>query len=68
MSHRNARLKTDALVHHGRHFGRTVQMFGNLNNLIREGVLREEQMQAHKLDLDDLEEEYESFFLGGCEG
>lgn len=50
-------LKTDALVHHGRHFGRTVQMFGNLNNLIREGVLQEEQMQAHHLELEDLEEQ-----------
>ncbi|KAJ3518244.1 hypothetical protein NMY22_g13777 [Coprinellus aureogranulatus] len=49
-------LKTDSLVHHGRHFGRTVQMFGNINNLIHEGVLQEIQLQAHDLELEDLPE------------
>ncbi|TEB15754.1 hypothetical protein FA13DRAFT_1759170 [Coprinellus micaceus] len=50
-------MKTDTLVHHGRHFGRTLQMFGNLNNLVREGVLQEERMQAHNIGFEDLPEE-----------
>ncbi|TEB18853.1 hypothetical protein FA13DRAFT_1719410 [Coprinellus micaceus] len=47
---------SDALVHHGRHFGRTVQLFSNFNNLLREGILQEERMQAHDLDIDELQD------------
>ncbi|TEB29735.1 hypothetical protein FA13DRAFT_1631768 [Coprinellus micaceus] len=50
-------MKTDALVHHGRHFGRTVQLFSNFNNLLREGILQEERMQAHDLDIDELQDQ-----------
>ncbi|TEB32503.1 hypothetical protein FA13DRAFT_1628327 [Coprinellus micaceus] len=47
----------DALVHHGHHFGRTIQLFSNFSNLLREGILQEQRLQAHNLDLGDLPEE-----------
>lgn len=47
----------DALVHHGRHFGRTIQLFCNFSNLLREGMLQEQRLQTHNLDLEDLPEQ-----------
>ncbi|TEB08775.1 hypothetical protein FA13DRAFT_1647227, partial [Coprinellus micaceus] len=47
---------TDRLVHHGRHFGRTIRAFVNFHTLIGEGVLREEQLAARGATVDDLEE------------
>jgi hypothetical protein len=35
-----SRAATDPLVHHGRHFGRTVHTFCNINTLIANGLLR----------------------------
>ncbi|KAH6885583.1 hypothetical protein BKA70DRAFT_1444974 [Coprinopsis sp. MPI-PUGE-AT-0042] len=44
--------RTDPLVHHGRHFGRTVRAFCRIQALIREGLAI-----AVQLDLEDLPEE-----------
>ncbi|TEB29001.1 hypothetical protein FA13DRAFT_1632472 [Coprinellus micaceus] len=48
--------KQDSLVHHGRHFGRTVRTFTNFHVLLREGVLREEQMSINEAEIEELDE------------
>jgi hypothetical protein len=50
------RVKTDRLVHYGRHYGRTVRAFVNFQSLISEGVLREEQLAANKATIDELDD------------
>ncbi|TEB09007.1 hypothetical protein FA13DRAFT_1760001 [Coprinellus micaceus] len=47
---------SEDLVHHGRHFGRTIRAFVNFHTLIGEGVLREEQLAARvsRLNTNDL--------------
>ena len=36
----NSRCTTDPLVHHGRHFGRTIHALCNIHTLINNGILR----------------------------
>jgi hypothetical protein len=40
MTARGASRITDPLVHHGRHFGRTIHALCNLDALIKNGLLR----------------------------
>ncbi|KAH6869378.1 hypothetical protein BKA70DRAFT_1379688 [Coprinopsis sp. MPI-PUGE-AT-0042] len=47
--------RTDPLVHHGRHFGRTVQAFCRVQTLIKNGMLRTFQMEVtQELSEDEL--------------
>lgn len=48
------RMKTDPLVSHGRHFGRTIQAFCKVYTLLREGLSREIQMELGRLTEDEL--------------
>ncbi|KAH6918194.1 hypothetical protein BKA70DRAFT_1088146 [Coprinopsis sp. MPI-PUGE-AT-0042] len=40
------RCRTDPLVHHGRHFGRTIQAFCRIQTLIKNGMLRSFQLEV----------------------
>ncbi|KAH6907818.1 hypothetical protein BKA70DRAFT_1104343, partial [Coprinopsis sp. MPI-PUGE-AT-0042] len=44
----------DPLVHHGRHFGRTIQAFCRVQTLIKNGLSRSIQMTFGRLDEDQL--------------
>ncbi|KAH6911947.1 hypothetical protein BKA70DRAFT_1370418 [Coprinopsis sp. MPI-PUGE-AT-0042] len=47
--------RTDPLVHHGRHFGRTIQAFCCVQTLIKNGMIRKFQIEVtHELAEEDL--------------
>ncbi|KAH6901450.1 hypothetical protein BKA70DRAFT_1374803 [Coprinopsis sp. MPI-PUGE-AT-0042] len=46
--------RTDPLVHHGRHFGRTIQAFCKVQTLIKNGLSRSIQLKFGRLCIDDL--------------
>lgn len=46
--------RTDPLVGHGRHFGRTIRTFCRIHTLISNGVSRTMQLELGRLGEDDL--------------
>ncbi|KAH6890744.1 hypothetical protein BKA70DRAFT_1068276, partial [Coprinopsis sp. MPI-PUGE-AT-0042] len=46
--------QTDPLVHHGRHFGRTIQAFCRVQTLIKNGLSRSIQLRYGRIHEDDL--------------
>ncbi|KAH6907243.1 hypothetical protein BKA70DRAFT_1428213 [Coprinopsis sp. MPI-PUGE-AT-0042] len=46
--------RTDPLVHHGRHFGRTIQAFCHVQTLIKNGLSRSIQLRYGRIHEDDL--------------
>ncbi|KAH6903037.1 hypothetical protein BKA70DRAFT_1027076, partial [Coprinopsis sp. MPI-PUGE-AT-0042] len=46
--------RTDPLVHHGRHFGRTVQAFCRVQTLIKNGLSRSVQLTLERMEEEDL--------------
>ncbi|KAH6905462.1 hypothetical protein BKA70DRAFT_1504725, partial [Coprinopsis sp. MPI-PUGE-AT-0042] len=46
--------RTDPLVHHGRHFGRTVQAFCRVQTLIKNGMIRSLQLEAGDITEEDM--------------
>ncbi|KAH6886036.1 hypothetical protein BKA70DRAFT_1123469 [Coprinopsis sp. MPI-PUGE-AT-0042] len=46
--------RTDPLVHHGRHFGRTIQAFCRVQTLIKNGLSRSVEMTFGRLEEDQL--------------
>ncbi|KAH6888779.1 hypothetical protein BKA70DRAFT_1121390 [Coprinopsis sp. MPI-PUGE-AT-0042] len=51
---RKRHCRTDPLVHHGRHFGRTIQAFCRVQTLIKNGLSRSIQMTFGRLEEDQL--------------
>ncbi|TEB18471.1 hypothetical protein FA13DRAFT_1648706 [Coprinellus micaceus] len=51
------RSRSDPLISHGRHFGRTVHAFCRPFTLLKEGLSRQLQIQAEVLNEDDLSEQ-----------
>ncbi|KAH6890755.1 hypothetical protein BKA70DRAFT_1120286 [Coprinopsis sp. MPI-PUGE-AT-0042] len=51
---RKRQCRTDPLVHHGRHFGRTIQAFCRVQTLIKNGLGRKIEMAFNRLDEDQL--------------
>ncbi|KAH6911622.1 hypothetical protein BKA70DRAFT_1099039, partial [Coprinopsis sp. MPI-PUGE-AT-0042] len=50
----HSRCRTDPLVHHGRHFGRTIQAFCQVQTLIKNGLSRSIQLRFGRLTEEDL--------------
>ncbi|KAH6876954.1 hypothetical protein BKA70DRAFT_1378496 [Coprinopsis sp. MPI-PUGE-AT-0042] len=48
--------RTDPLVHHGRHFGRTIQPFCQVQLLLKQGLARTIQLELRRITEDDLGE------------
>ncbi|KAH6885164.1 hypothetical protein BKA70DRAFT_1377492 [Coprinopsis sp. MPI-PUGE-AT-0042] len=46
--------RTDPLVHHGRHFGRTIQAFCQVHLLLKQGLTRTIQLELGRIAEDDL--------------
>ncbi|KAH6902908.1 hypothetical protein BKA70DRAFT_1433874 [Coprinopsis sp. MPI-PUGE-AT-0042] len=46
--------RTDPLVHHGRHFGRTVQAFCQIHLLLKQGLARTIQLELGRITEEDL--------------
>ncbi|EAU87300.2 hypothetical protein CC1G_12213 [Coprinopsis cinerea okayama7 len=51
--------RTDPLVHHGRHFGRTIQAFCRVQTLIKNGMTRSFEMQVEGITEADLSDPME---------
>ncbi|KAG2014238.1 hypothetical protein CC2G_011082 [Coprinopsis cinerea AmutBmut pab1-1] len=54
---RKRQSKTDPLVHHGRHFGRTIQTFCRIQTLIQNGLARTIQFELGRLSEGELSDE-----------
>ena len=52
------RHSSDPLVHHGRHFGRTVYAMCNVRSLITNGLLRLEESDGGEITEESLTSEY----------
>jgi hypothetical protein len=52
------RTRTDPLVHHGRHFGRTVRAFCRIQALIRQGLAITVQLELEDIAEDALTDEF----------
>ncbi|KAH6913576.1 hypothetical protein BKA70DRAFT_1370033 [Coprinopsis sp. MPI-PUGE-AT-0042] len=50
------RCRTDPLVHHGRHFGRTIQAFCQVHLLLKQGLARTIQLELGRIGEEDLGE------------
>lgn len=48
------RIRTDPLVGHGRHFGRTIRTFCRIHTLITNGLSRNMQLELGRLTEEDL--------------
>jgi hypothetical protein len=55
--------RTDPLVHHGRHFGRTVHAFCHMITLLSEGLIRSDAIASGRLQLSALSSELRYFIL-----
>ncbi|KAH6871948.1 hypothetical protein BKA70DRAFT_1130358 [Coprinopsis sp. MPI-PUGE-AT-0042] len=51
-----ARCRTDPLVHHGRHFGRAIQAFCQVQLLLKQGLARTIQLELGRVAEEDLTE------------
>jgi hypothetical protein len=49
-------MRTDPLVHHGRHFGRTIRAFCRVQALIKEGLSIDVQLELGDVSIDELSE------------
>lgn len=50
-----SRCRTDPLVHHGRHFGRTIQAFCQVQLLLKQGLARSILLELGRVKEDDLD-------------
>ena len=57
------RPRTDPLVGHGRHFGRTIRMFCRVQPLIKNGLARTMQLELGRLSKEELSWRYVALFL-----
>lgn len=54
------RCRTDPLVHHGRHFGRTIQAFCQVHLLLKQGLTRTVQFELGRIVEEDLTQRYDT--------
>lgn len=50
------RCRTDPMVHHGRHFGRTIQAFCQVHLLLKQGLARTIQLELGGATVEDLKQ------------